>query len=304
MKARHAPVAGDAPLPPAASSVDLHTHTTRSDGVLEPQELVAAASAAGIELLAITDHDSLEGYREVVEAGLVPPGLELLPGVEINCLVAQREDLWEGELHVLGLGVDPGDDAFEAVLAGQRASRRIRFAQILERLRELGMPVDREVEAMSLDQNDALGRPTVARALVAAGYAQSVEDAFARLLGRGMPAYVARAGVGPIEAIRAIRDAGGLASLAHFSDAAGREALIRELVGAGLGGLEVYHRSFDAETVVSVRAVAERLLLVPTGGTDYHGDLGPYAESHATLWVPPEVADELRRALAMSRHHR
>jgi 3',5'-nucleoside bisphosphate phosphatase len=178
----------------------------------------------------------------------------------------------------------------------------VRFARTLDRLRELGLPVDRQVEAIDPAPDAALGRPTVARALVAAGFADSVEDAFARLLGRGMPAYVPREGIGPVEAIRAIRAAGGLASLAHFGDAANRVAVVRELIGVGLGGIEVYHRSFDAPTVESVRRVAEDLDLVPTGGTDYHGDLGSYAESHATMWVPPDVADRLRHALAASEH--
>jgi 3',5'-nucleoside bisphosphate phosphatase len=288
-------------LPPAPSTIDLHTHTRRSDGILHPADLVTAAAAAGVGLLSITDHDTLAGYREAVSGDGLPAGLELIPGVEINCLVAGREDLWEGEIHVLGLGVDPEDEAFEAVLAAQRGARRERFIRILDRLRELGMPVDREIEAMELGDDDALGRPTVARALMVAGHAESVEDAFRRLLGRGLPAYVARQGLGPVEAIRAIRSAGGLASLAHFGEALERQAVVRELVGVGLGGIEVYHRSFDEVTVAAVGSVAEALMLVPTGGTDYHGDLGPYAESHAALWIPPDVAVKVRGALAI--HH-
>jgi predicted metal-dependent phosphoesterase TrpH len=226
--------------------------------------------------------------------------VELVAGVEINCIVPGGDGLWEGELHVLGLGVDPADEPFEAALARQRGARRVRFARILARLRELGMPVDDEIAAHASTDDDALGRPTVARALIARGHATSVEDAFRRLLGRGMPAWVAREGLGPVDAIRAIRAAGGLPVLAHFSDAAERIATIEELVGAGLGGLEVHYLAWDAQTVASVGAIADALGLVRTGGTDYHGDLGPYADAHARLWVPDGVGERVRAVLAPS----
>ncbi len=289
----------DPVVPPGPSTIDLHTHTRRSDGVLEPADLVAQAAAAGVRLLSITDHDTLAGHRTLraAEDG-VPPGLDLLPGVEINAVVARRNELWEGELHVLGFGMDPDDAAFEAALAGQRDQRRRRFARIVSRLREIGMPIDTEVAAIDPRADDALGRPTIARALIATGRAVSVEDAFRRWLGRGMPAYVPRDGLGPVEAIVAIRSAGGLPVLAHFSEARQRIATLRELVGHGLGGLEVHYRSFDRATVASVATVARELRLVATGGSDYHGDLGSYAETHAELWVPPEVGDAVRRALA------
>lgn len=287
----------DPVIPPAPSTIDLHTHTRRSDGVLEPIELVAAAAEAGVRLLSITDHDSLAPYRELRAAGTVPAALDLLPGVEINAVVQPAEGVWESELHILGFGMDPDDPAFEAELVAQREQRRVRFERILARLRDLHLAVDEEVAILAPGADDALGRPTVARALVARGYATSVEDAFQRLLGRGLPAYVPRGGLDPLGAIRAIRAAGGLPVLAHFREAVERIEVVRELVGLGLGGLEVYYRSWDAATVEAVGAVAHELGLVATGGTDYHGDLGPYAESHAALWVPPEVADELVRGL-------
>ncbi|HEX5147905.1 MAG TPA: PHP domain-containing protein [Candidatus Limnocylindrales bacterium] len=291
---RHDPTpAPDPVVPPGPSPVDLHTHTTRSDGVLAPADLVAAATACGVTTLAVTDHDTLAGYREVVAAGSVPPGLALVAGVEINALVTRDLGLWEGELHILGFGMDPDDDAFEATLAAQRAQRRIRFDRTVDRLRELDLGIDAEVATLVRDGNDALGRPTVARALIAAGHATSVEDAFRRLLGHGCPAYVPRMGLGPIEAIAAIRAAGGLPALAHFREAPERLDVLRELVEAGLGGLEVYYRTFDRPAVEAVGKVAANLGLLPTGGTDYHGDTGAYAESHAQAWVPPEVADEL-----------
>lgn len=297
---RHDPWHGGV-TPPAPSTIDLHTHTARSDGLLEPADLVGAAAAAGVRLLAITDHDTLAGVREVVAAGQVPAGLELLPGIELNAVVRDRPELSESEVHVLGLGVDLEDDELEATLELQRERRRIRFTTMVARLADLGLPIDDALAALPITgDDDALGRPRVARAMIAKGYVKSVEDAFERYLSHGRPGYVPRDGLGPIEAIRAIRAAGGLASLAHFSEAPVHMGLVRELQEAGLGGLEVYYRSFDDVTVRSMENVARVTGLVATGGSDYHGDLEPYAATHARLWVPPAVEGPLRAAMAAS----
>jgi predicted metal-dependent phosphoesterase TrpH len=285
-------------VPPAPSPVDLHAHTTRSDGVLDPASLIAAAWTAGVRTFSLTDHDTLAGYREAVACAAIPEGMTLVPGVEINALVPSGVDLWEAELHILGFGMDPSDEAFEATLASQRDRRRLRFARTVDRLRELGLPIDAQVATLDPTDDDALGRPTIARALMAAGFATSVEDAFTRLIGHGCPAYVRREGLGPTEAIAAIRAAGGIAVLAHFREAPDRPDVLDELGAAGLVGLEVYYRSFDADTVAAVGAVAAARGLLATGGTDYHGDLGPYAESHAMLWVPPAAGDALLAAVA------
>jgi predicted metal-dependent phosphoesterase TrpH len=260
--------------------------------------LVEAAVAVGVRVLSLTDHDTLAGYREVAASDL-PAGLTLVPGVEINALVTRDLGLWEWELHILGFGMDPDDEAFEAVLASQREARRVRFDRTVARLRELGMPIDDEVAALEVDADDALGRPTIARALMAAGFASTVEDAFSRIIGHGSPGYVRREGLGPEAAIVAIAAAGGIPVLAHFREAPARLEVVRELAGAGLRGLEVYYRTFDAPTVEAVGAVARSLGLIATGGSDYHGDLGSYADEHAALWVPPEVGEVLLRTLGV-----
>jgi len=290
----------DPVVPPAPSTIDLHAHSTRSDGVLEPAALLDVVVTAGVHLFALSDHDTLAGYRDLIAGDAVPPGLELIPGIEINAVVLGRSDLWESELHILGFGMDAADEPFEAVLASQRARRRDRFTLTVTRLRELGLPIDAQVAHLDLGADDALGRPTLARALVAAGYAHSVEDAFTRLIGRGCPAYIPRVGLGPAEAIAAIRAAGGMASLAHFREAVTRPDVVRDLVAEGLAGLEVHYRSFDRPTTEAMAGVARELGLLATGGTDYHGDTGSYAESHAGLWVPPEVGAVLRGRLAWS----
>ena len=260
--------------------------------------LVEAAVAVGVRVLALTDHDTLAGYREVA-AGEVPAGLTLVPGVEINALVTRDLGLWEWELHILGFGMDPDDATFEAVLVSQRDARRVRFDRTVERLRQIGLPIDDQVAALQIGTEDALGRPTIARALMAAGFASSVEDAFSRIIGHGSPGYVRREGLGPESAIAAIAAAGGIPVLAHFREAPARLNVLRELVAAGLRGLEVYYRSFDAPTVEAVGAVARSLGLIATGGSDYHGDLGSYADAHAGLWVPAEVGEVLLRTLGV-----
>ena len=288
----------DAVVPPGPSTIDLHAHSTRSDGVLDPATLVRAVAAAGVRTFSLTDHDTLAGCRELVASGALPGGLELIPGVEINAVVQDRADLWESELHVLGFGMDPADEAFEATLADQRARRRERFDRTVDRLRALGRPIDAQVERLDLGTDDALGRPTIARALIAAGYATTVEGAFARLIGRGRPAYVPRIGLGPVEAIHAIRAAGGVAVLAHFREAVTQRELLRDLIAEGLEGLEVHYRAFDRPATEAVATVARELGLIATGGTDYHGDTGTYTDAHSGLWVPPEVGARLVARLA------
>lgn len=287
--------------PRGPSPVDLHTHTSRSDGVLGPAALLTAAAGVGVRLIAITDHDTLAGYREVAGAGAPDGGdgvsLRVIPGVEINAVARGIERLWEGELHILGLGVDPTDDAFEAALESQREARRRRIAGIVGRLRALGMPIEVALEAVPSRPGAAVGRPHIARALVAAGHATSVDDAMQRLLARGRPAYVPRQGLGPAAAIAAIREAGGLPVLAHFAEAASRHGIVEELRTRGLRGLEVHYRHFDAATVASLAALAGELRLVPTGGSDYHGDVETYARAHADLWVPATDGEAVLAAL-------
>jgi predicted metal-dependent phosphoesterase TrpH len=285
--------------PPTPSTVDLHTHTLRSDGLLTPAELVRAASDVGVRLLAITDHDTLAGVREVRRSPL-PYGLELVAGIEINTVIEDRSHVMEGEVHILGLGVDPDDDALEAALSRQRDARRLRFDRMVDKLRAQGVPIDAALETLpATTEDDALGRPRLARALIRCGYATSVEDAFRQHLSRGRPAYVPRQGLGPREAIEAIRAAGGLASLAHYAEAPDHMAWMRALVDMGLVGLEVYYRAYDQETVATLRGIALDLGLVMTGGTDYHGDRETYAEAHADLWFPPEAAEAVRARLAL-----
>ncbi len=301
MASRHVGRA-DGPAPaPGTATADLHAHTLRSDGVLEPAALVRQAADVGIRLFAIADHDNLAAYRELRAPGAapLPAGLELVPAVEINSITRGLGlEISEGELHILGIGVDPDDEAFEAALVQQRGARRIRFAEAVAKLREIGKPIDDQLAAMDLAADGALGRPTLGRAMMAAGYVESVDEAFRVWIGHGRPGYVARTGLDPIGAIRAIRAAGGLPSLAHFAEAPDRIGLLRDLIAEGLGGLETNHRSFTPETRAAMTRVATNLHMVATGGSDYHGDDGPYAATHALLVMPEGLVAKARTAIA------
>jgi predicted metal-dependent phosphoesterase TrpH len=259
----------------------------------------------GLTIAAISDHDTLAGYRELAALGLGknagPGGPRLIPAVEINS-VADRElldmgvELEEGELHMLGFGVDPDDERFEQALADQRGGRRRRILLMIDRLRELDYPIDDQIQP-ALASEEAIGRPHVARALVAAGHAESVEDAFNRYIDRKGPAYVPRQGLSTREALDAIRAAGGIPVLAHYPAAPDQLALIDLLTTWGLGGLEVYYRRFEPETVEHVAQVARDRKLVATGGSDYHGDTMSYAEAQLTTAVPESVGEALLAAL-------
>jgi hypothetical protein len=298
---RRAP-ADDRLVPPTRTRADFHAHTVRSDGLLAPADLVADAAAAGVRTLAIADHDTLAGYREAVAAGAppLPAGIEVIPAVEINATARDIPDLPDGELHLVGLGVDPGSDALEALLVAQREARRRRFEAMIERLRQIDLPVDQaldELQAFDRTDDESFGRPTIARALVRAGHASTVSDAFARIVGHGGPGYVPRFGMGPREAIAAIGGAGGIPVLAHFYAAQSLPGVVAELVELGLRGIETHHRSFGRDLVGRMRVVAARYRLLASGGTDFHGDECTYAEAIAETWVPDDVAERLRAAL-------
>jgi 3',5'-nucleoside bisphosphate phosphatase len=290
---------------PRRNTVDLHTHTARSDGVLEPLELYAQMRAWGSTLVAITDHDTLAGARELLAAGLggrAGDGPRIIVGVEINTAVDVEVEAIGGtesglgELHLLGLGVDADDTVLEAVLREQRGGRARRLELTLDRLHHLGMDVRAHLPRVE-GGIDALGRPHVARALVGAGHAQTVQDAFGRYLVPGMPAYVRRQGIGPRAAIEAITGAGGIASLAHAPWAPDEPEVIDGLMRWGLRALEVHYHHWDDERIEHMGAYADALGLLRTGGSDYHGDTGSYAEAQATVYVPDAVGARLLGAI-------
>jgi 3',5'-nucleoside bisphosphate phosphatase len=245
--------------------VDLHLHTTASDGRCSPLELVEQAARAGLSVMAVTDHDTTASVEDV-RVRATSLGIEAVPGIEITAVEDGRD------IHVLGYFLRTTDASFREFLAGQRRTRVARVRAIAGRLAELGMPVDLS-EALAVGEQSAraIGRPQVARAMVAAGHVPHTREAFDKWLGRDQPAFVPRSGPSPEAVIESIHRAGGLASLAH----PGRteiDARIPALRGAGLDALEAYHSDHDAAAADRYRRMADDLGLLTTGGSDYHGD--------------------------------
>lgn len=240
--------------------IDFHSHTTASDGGLRPAALVALMAARGVEAFSITDHDTMAAYAEV-DAGALRASV--VPGIEINTTYKGNE------VHVLGYGVPVGASAFAAVLERNRTARRERAGAMLDRLAAAGYPLTIELVEAEADGGEALGRPHVAKALVRAGHVRDVETAFKTVLRRGGAGYVPSLYITPQQAIEAIAGSGGVPVLAH----PGRlqdDAIVDELVEAGLAGLEVFYPTHTPSQTAYYRARAREHGLVMTGGSDFH----------------------------------
>ena len=241
--------------------IDLHSHSTASDGALAPEGVVETAVRAGLRALALTDHDTLAGVAAARDAG-ARLGLRVIAGVELSVMSEDRE------IHVLGLHI-VRVDALESALADVRQARRTRAERIVEKLNGLGIPIG--VEAVFREAGDgAVGRPHVARALIAGGGARDQREAFDRFLGAGRPANVEKQRLAFDDGVQLIHDCGGLAVIAHPGQDGRRERLA-PLVALGLDGIEVLHPSHGAEDIARLGALAEFFDLVPSGGSDWHG---------------------------------
>jgi len=249
---------------------DLHVHSTASDGTCSPRALVELAIAKGVTVLAIADHDSVEGLAEALDAAS-DTSVKLVPAVELSAVAPDGADV-----HILGYFIDPADARLGARLADLRIARERRATAIVSALTQAGYPVELD-DVMALSDGGAVGRSHIARALVAAGHAHSVSEAFRTLIGRGRSFYVPKDVRSPEEVIACIRDAGGLAVLAH-PGSSGVDDLIHALVAAGLRGIEAYHSDHSAEQRSRYTAMAADLGLLVTGGSDFHGPAAPNPE--------------------------
>jgi predicted metal-dependent phosphoesterase TrpH len=282
-------------------AVDLHSHTTASDGTLTPRELVRRAVQQGVRVLAITDHDSTEGLREAMDEARLHLPLEIVPGLEINCDVPAGPAGGAAEVHVLGYCVDWEADWFQQFLREQRDERRQRVYRIAERLAALGAPIDPD-EVFAIVKEGSAGRPHVAQVMVKRGYVKSVREAFDKYLRAGGPASVPRKRLTPAAAVAVIRRARGVPVLAH-PGLADRDDLIPELVSAGLMGIETYYPEHSASQTAAYRELCTKLGLVATGGSDYHGPQIGRAHNPGTPPIPLSVWHELRsRAASLSGH--
>lgn len=276
------------------NQVDLHTHTTASDGQFAPGQLVQRACRLGLKVLGITDHDTVAGVAEAQAAGAAC-GVEVIPGVEINT------DVPGAEVHVLGYFVDPAHGELNEQLARIREGRIGRAKKMAEVLTEMGAPIRFE-RILEIAGEGSVGRPHVAQALLEAGHISSYSEAFAKYIGRDSPAYVERMKFSPAEACALIRRAGGLPVFAHpvHFDRWGKiktrfdeSGLLPDMLDAGLVGLEVYYTGYDAVTIEQLLSTARRYGLLATGGTDFHG-VRPNEPDLGGVYVPMKVARKLK----------
>ncbi len=273
--------------------IDLHTHSTCSDGTDAPERVMELASAAGCRAVALTDHDTLAGLPRA-RARATELGLTLVAGCEVSCAYRSTS------AHVLVYFADGEDGPLPEELARLRRDRVARNRQLAERLRSLGVDVTYEEIVAEAAGEESAGRPHVATVLVRRGYAESIPDAFDRWLGRGAPAYEPKARLDPATLARTARQSGAVAVLAHpltlWLEPAELDAAVRELADAGFAGIEAYYGRYSPDTRTELVALAERHGLVATGGSDYHGTVKEslsVGTGEGDLAVPDDVLDAL-----------
>lgn len=270
--------------------IDLHSHTTASDGLLAPADLVAEASRRGLRVLGITDHDTLDGLTEAT-AATDEAGIELVPGVELSTTVPV------GEIHMLGYYVNQDDGAFVGELRRLADARISRVRAMLEKLRALGHPVDAD-RVLAQADSGSIGRPHVARELMRIGAIRTVGEGFDRFLKAGRPAYVPRESFSPEDAVALLLGNGAIPVLAHPFSSGDPAGTVARLVPAGLRGIEVYYAEYTTRQHAELAALADRFGLLKTGGSDYHGNPEQAGRELGAAPVPDEVIGRLREARA------
>ena len=275
--------------------IDLHIHSNASDGRLSPGEVVSRAVARGLAVIAITDHDTVDGIAPALEAARAFDSLRVIPGIELST------DIPAGEAHVLGYFIDYTDRGLRADLEKMRNSRWERARKMVARLADHGLRIQWE-RVLQIAGSATVGRPHVAQAMIERGYVQSFQDAFARYIGRDGPAYVERDKMTPVQAVELILRGKGLPVLAHPLTVPDPEAVVVELQAAGLIGIEVYYKNSSEDDIIRLLRLSERQGLIPTGGTDYHGLDARTEIDIGGVDVPSECVERLlalaqRRAL-------
>ncbi len=273
--------------------IDLHVHTTASDGTMTPEEVVFHAARQGLKAVAITDHDTVDGVQEAMEAGS-RAGIEVVPGVEISVD-------FPGEMHILGYFIDPFNSQLQQGLAMLRQYRKERNPKMVEKLRDLGFDISVEEVAEAAGGN-VIGRPHIAAVMKQKGYVRDFDEAFELYLGAGKPAYVKKDKLTPREGIELVAAAGGIPVLAHpkYLEVNGRkglQALVEELAGYGLRGIEAFYTFHTPEETEVYLDLAERNCLMVTGGTDFHGNNKENIEigrGQGSLAVSYEILERLK----------
>ena len=269
--------------------VDLHLHTTVSDGRLTPTELIKLVAGKGLKVISISDHDITDGLAEAYQAAKEFPDMRIIPGIELST------DIPGDEIHMLGYFISYEDDAFQTILSRFREGRLERGLAMVEKLAEHGLHVEWE-RVKEIAGEGSVGRPHIALALVEKGYFKEPKDAFAEYLGRNGLAYAEREKMTPEEGVEMLGRIGGVAVLAHPAQLADLDEKAGQLKAAGLVGMEVYYAQYSPETIDRLARVAENHGLIPCGGSDYHG-LGNTGELlPGTMGPPMETVERLEEA--------
>lgn len=265
---------------------DLHLHTTASDGSLTPKELVQRAAELKLDVIAITDHDSVAGIGPALEAAQSYPQLTVIPGVEINT------DVPRGEVHILGYFVNYRDPKLNDALAELRNSRYVRGEKMVAKLAKMGIDIDWG-RVLELAGGGSVGRPHIAHAILERGYVSSFKEAFDNYIGRNAPAYVERKKMAPIEAVKLVLESDGLPVLAHPADIEPLEPFLLKLKRAGVVGIEIYYDGYAYETIALLESLAQKHDLIPCGGSDYHGLDKSIGSELGSVSVPGEAVERL-----------
>lgn len=277
-----------------ASNIDLHIHTSASDGRFSPEEIVTKSARLGLTTIAICDHDTVDGITPALESARALPQLRIIPGVEISTFSPGNE------VHVLGYFIEFNDPKLKTALANSRNSRRERAKAIIAKLNDLNVHINWH-QVQKIAGSGTVGRPHIAQAMLEKGYVTSFKEAFTRYIGLGGPAYIERHKITPIEAVSLIKGINGLPVLAHPLTIKQPEEMIIELKSAGLVGIEVYYDDYTERERNTLAKLASKYNLITTGGSDYHG-LDDSAETMlGDANVPQESAEQL---IAMAQENR
>lgn len=275
--------------------VDFHTHSTCSDGTLTPKELVNHAKKSGLSAFALTDHDSVDGIKEAKEEA-ERIGIEFIPGIEFSA--AENT-----ETHIIGLFINPENETLLKTIEKLKGSRKRRMEEICFKLRNLGMDITHD-EALEIAGGNFVGRAHIAKLMVEKGYCETIKECFEKYIGLGKPAYAEKNELSAVEAVKAIRAAGGLAFLAHLNQTGYSleqlEELLLKLQTAGLNGIEGYYPEYTAEQISDYRALAEKLSLCFSGGSDYHAAMKPHIQigvGTGDLSIPYFVLQNMKNIL-------
>ncbi|RJP86740.1 MAG: PHP domain-containing protein [Desulfobacteraceae bacterium] len=284
--------------------IDLHVHSTASDGSFAPLDLISLAKKAGLKAFALTDHDAIDGSKEILLNKHLLGPVQFITGVEISTGSTEFPGI-AGSFHLLGYGFDPEDPQLNHALLTQQTARKNRNPHIIKLLNNLGMDMSLDEVITVSEDNAQIGRPHIARLMVQKGFARNINEAFDRYLGKGRPAYLDKPRIDFRSAVRFIQSAGGIPVLAHpgllnMPDDASYDALISELVTMGLQGLEVFYPGHSSGQTDLFSNLAQKHHLLVTGGSDFHGAVNPDVQlgaGHGNLAVPYALFEHLSDAI-------